>query len=103
MSSFAGHHAPRILLGVVAALVALTVAPMPAQVSTQLLFGGLMTLMVLTVVLAVAIFSHNRKLCERCISSVPLNASAVASKYSARFRVAHFFERKLFALAYLAV
>ena len=102
MSGFVGHHAPRILLGVVGVLVVLTVAPMPPEVSAQLLFGLLMTLMVLTMVLAVAIFSHNRKLCERCIRSVPLNASAVASRYGARFRVAHFFERKVFAGLYLA-
>jgi hypothetical protein len=101
MSTFIGHYAPRVLLGVVASLVFLTVAPIPAGVSAQIVFGALLVLMTLTLVLAVAIFSHNRRLCERCIRSVPLNASAVASKYKARFRIAHYFERRAFAAAYL--
>src|SRR5205814_4149611 len=47
--------------------------------------------------------AHNRRLCARCIAALPLDASAVADRYALRFRVAHLFESKLFALGYLAV
>jgi hypothetical protein len=48
------------------------------------------------------VFAHNRGLCERCIASLPLDASTVAARHAVRFRVAHLFERKRFAAAYLA-
>jgi hypothetical protein len=99
MSRFVGHYAPRLLIAVVAILILQTLMPMAPPFIAWL---GLMVLLVLVLVLAASIFSHNRGLCERCIASVPLDASAVAVRYSTRFRVAHLFERKLFGVCYLA-
>jgi hypothetical protein len=60
-----------------------------------------MVVLAAVVFLAISIFAHNRHLCERCIASLPLDAATVARRYAMRFRVAHLFERKLFALCYL--
>jgi len=48
------------------------------------------------------VFAHNRGLCERCIASLPLDASTVAARHAVRFQIAHLFEGKRFALCYLA-
>jgi hypothetical protein len=99
MSRVLGHHAPRLLAGLVAILIALTLIPgIPPSIAVPILLASL----VAAVVLGGSIFSHNRGLCERCIASMPLEATAVAGRYSARFRVAHFFEHKLFAFGYVA-
>jgi len=100
MGRIVGHYAPRLLLGIVATLVVLTLVPaaadlVPWPASLALLTGA--------VLLGVSLVAHNRRLCERCIAALPLDASLVASRYRVRFRVAHLFESKLFALGYLAV
>src|ERR1041385_4428526 len=93
-----GHYAPRLLIALVAVLVTLTVVPIiPEEVFWQVLLG----LLVLGAVLAASIFSHNGRLCERCIAALPLEASAMAGRRKLQFRVAHLFERKVFAGAYL--
>jgi hypothetical protein len=97
MSRIAGHHAPRALVGVVLILILLTL--FPAFVSWQLLAA----MLVIAVMLALSVFAHNRGLCSQCIGSLPLDAPAVATRYSARFRVAHLFERKIVAYGYLGV
>jgi uncharacterized protein (DUF58 family) len=91
-----GHYAPSLLVAVVAVLIALTLVPPLA--SWQLLAA----LFTLAAVLGIAIVSHNRGLCERCIASLPLDAAAAAHRHPVRFRVAHLFERKSVAAGYLA-
>jgi hypothetical protein len=93
-----GHYAPWLLVAFVGLLIALTVAPilrayLPWYVSALLLTGA--------VALGLAILAHNRQLCERCIAALPLDASATAARYAVRLRVAHLFERRLFAVCYL--
>jgi hypothetical protein len=78
----------------------LTLAPALALIVP---WEALALLFAAVVLLAVAIFAHNRRLCELCIASMPLDASTVASRYALRFRVAHLFEQKPFAFGYLGV
>jgi hypothetical protein len=99
MSRTIGHYAPWFLITVLGALVVLTLVPV---VSSYVAWQFLMALLAVTVFLAFPMLAHNRRLCERCIASMPLDASSVASRYSVRFRVAHAFARKLFAFCYLA-
>ncbi len=95
-----GHYAPWLLAGLVGAVVALALVPAAfSAVPWPVLLG----LLVAALVLGVSVPVHNRRLCERCIGSLPLNASGTAERYALRFRVAHLFEHKLFALGYLAV
>src|SRR2546423_7127280 len=99
MSRFVGHYAPWFLATLVSALIALTLVP---AASSFVPWQAMVALLAVAVFLGISILVHNRRLCERCIASLPLDASTVASRYAIRFRVAHLFERKLFALCYLA-
>jgi len=98
MSRIAGHYAPWLLGALVAGLTALTLVPdalavVPWPVLAALLVGALY--------LGLSILAHNRGLCERCIASLPLDAARVADRYALRFRVAHLFDRRAFAVCYL--
>jgi hypothetical protein len=98
MSRTAGHYAPWLLAAVLGGLIVLTIAPalsaaVPWPVPLAVLVGA--------GYLGLCVFAHDRRLCERCIASVPLDASRVAARYGTRFRVAHLFERRALALAYL--
>jgi hypothetical protein len=100
MSRIIGHYAPWLLATLVGVLIALTLVPafadfVPWQVMV-LVFAAV-------VLLAVAIFVHNRRLCDLCIAAMPLDASTVASRYAVRFAVAHLFEQKGLAFGYLGV
>ena len=99
MSRIVGHYAPTLLATLVGALIVVTLVPAAAAYAT---LPVLALVAVATVGLAASIFAHNRRLCERCIAAMPLDAGAVAGRYAVRFRVAHLFERRLFALCYLA-
>ena len=102
MSRTAGHYAPWYLAALLSGLIVLTVVPEWADlVPWPVLAGALLAVLVAAVYLALCVFAHNRRLCERWIGSVPLDASRVASRYGLRFRVAHLFERKAPAIAYL--
>ena len=95
-----GHFAPWLLAALVAALIVLTL--LPADL-VPVAWPILLLVLVGAVLLGVSVLVHNRRLCERCIAALPLDASRVASRYRHRFRVAHLFERKLFAVCYLVV
>ena len=100
MSRIVGHYAPWLLVTLVGALIVLTLVP---AVSSYVAWQVLMMVLVAVIFLAVSMFAHNRHLCARCIASVPLDAPNAAARYALRFRVAHVFERKLYALGYLTV
>jgi hypothetical protein len=103
MSRTAGHYAPWLLAALLGGLVVLTVAPaLSAAVPPAVLLVVLLVALVAAGYLALCVFAHNRRLCERCIAAVPLDASRVAARYGLRFRVAHLFERPALAIAYLA-
>jgi hypothetical protein len=99
MSRIVGHYAPWLLTALVGALIVVTLVPAAAG---HLGWEVLALAFIAVVFLALSLFAHNRHLCERCIASVPLDASATAGRYAFRFRVTHLFERRLFAVCYLA-
>jgi hypothetical protein len=98
MSRIIGHYAPWFLAILVGALIALTLLP---AVASFVPWQAQVVLLAVAVFLGLSILAHNRRLCERCIASLPLDASTVADRYAVRFRVAHLFESRLFALCYL--
>jgi hypothetical protein len=103
MSRTAGHYAPWFLAALLGGLVVLTVVPaLAAAIPPAVMLGALLVALVAAGYLAACVFAHNRRLCERCIASVPLDASRVADRYGLRFRVTHLFERRALAVAYLA-
>jgi hypothetical protein len=99
MSRIVGHYAPWLLATLVGSLIVLTLVP---AVSAVVAWQILVLLLAAAVFLGLSILVHNRRLCERCIAALPLDAAAVAGRFAVRFRVAHLFESKLFALCYLA-
>jgi hypothetical protein len=98
MTRFVGHYAPWLLATVVGSLIVLTVVPGLASLVPWQALG---VLLLVALALGISILAHNRQLCERCISALPLDASTVASRSTIRFRVAHLFESKLLAVCYL--
>lgn len=94
-----GHHAAGILIGAVVAVVALPVLPLP----------GLLVLTVPAALFGVVILSwllmrqHDRRLCEMCMLSMPLNAAEQASRYKRRFWMAHTGAEPRFMVPYLVV
>ena len=94
-----GHYAPWLLTALLWLLIAMTLVPV---VTSYLPGSVLLGLFAVALVLAYSVFAHNRGLCERCIASLPLDASTVAARHGVRFRIAHLFERRRFAVGYLA-
>ena len=99
MRRIIGHYAPWLLATLVGGLIVLTLVP---AVAGFVPWPVPLILIPLAVFLGLSIIVHNRHLCERCIAALPLDAGTVASRYGARFRVAHLFESRVFALGYVA-
>lgn len=94
-----GHFAPEILCASIVGAIVLGVhAP-----------GGILALtapvalMTLVVVSWLCMRRHDRRLCEQCMSSMPLNAAEHAAKYQRRFWMAHTGSERRFLIPYLAV
>src|SRR5437763_16063724 len=98
MRTAIGHYAPWFLSVVIGALVVLTLLP---AVFAAVPWEVLMALLPLAVAAGGYILDHNRRLCERCIGAMPLDASTAAGRHPRRFRAARLFEKKLFGLGYL--
>jgi hypothetical protein len=100
MSRIVGHYAPWLLTVLVGALITATLVPAAVAWTP---WQALLLAEAAVVLVALAMFAHNRRLCDRCLAAVPLDAPEVASKYGFRFRIAHLFERKLYAFGYLGL
>ena len=98
MVRIVGHYAPWLLGVLVSALTVLTLVPDAVDVP----WPALVPLLGAAIALGLSILVHNRRLCERCIAALPLDATATAARYGRRFRVAHLFQHRLFALGFVA-
>ena len=95
-----GHYAPQLLSGAILVAIALGIRPMdPSPVYT------LGTVGVLVFVLVTWLFmrQHDRRLCEKCAASMPLNAAESAARHQRRFWVAHAGNRPMIVIPYLVV
>jgi hypothetical protein len=101
MAAWWGHRASTLLIGAILAAVVLRLHPLPA--------GTLLSIMVPLGVMALVITSwllmrqHDRRLCESCMGTMPLNAAEVAARRTRRFRVTHLGSNKVLVIAYLVV
>jgi hypothetical protein len=90
-----------MLIGAILCAIALRLHPLPA--------GSVISLMVPIGVMALVITSwllmrqHDRRLCESCMGTMPLNAAEVAAKRRRRFAVTHLGSNKPLVAAYLIV
>jgi hypothetical protein len=93
-----GHYAPELMMASIAAITALGLFPPPG------LFMYTLPLAVFAFVLATWLMlrAHDRRLCEHCVSSMPLNPSETAARYKRRFWVAHNGTEARYVIPYLA-
>jgi hypothetical protein len=94
-----GHQGARLLIAAIIGSITLRLRPPPA--------GTALSLMVPVAVMALVITSwllmrqHDRRLCEACMRTMPLNASEQAARQVSRFRVTHLGSNKLLVVGYL--
>jgi hypothetical protein len=99
MSDVLGHHANEILIVSIVAVVALGLFPLPG------LFRFTVPLALFGVVLLswLLMRQHDRRLCEQCLLSMPLNPSEKAGRLKRRFWMAHTGSEPRFLIPYLVV
>jgi hypothetical protein len=90
-----------VLIASIAAAIGLGVYPPPAGTSLALLLPVLLFGLVIFSWLLMR--DHDRRLCEFCVSSMPLDAAEIASQLHRRFTLAHLGERRQLVVGYLIV
>jgi hypothetical protein len=81
-----GHRAPQLLNAAILGAIALGVRPLtptPLTILTAVVLLGFV------IVTWLFMRQHDRRLCERCAASMPLNAAEHAARFNRRFRLAH--------------
>lgn len=94
-----GHFAPEVLCATIVAAVVLGVRP-PSGALTVTLPVALMTLVVASWLM---MRRHDRRLCEQCMASMPLNAAERALRYQRRFWLSHAGTEPRFLVPYFVV
>lgn len=94
-----GHHACDILIAAIVAVVVLPVLPL----SGLLLLTVPLGLFAIVITSWVLMRQHDRRLCELCMVSMPLNPAEQAARYRRRFWMAHTGAEPRFLLPYLVV
>jgi hypothetical protein len=99
MADRLGHHANEILIVSILAVVAVGLFPLPG------LFAFSVPIAMFGVVLLswLLMRQHDRRLCEQCLLSMPLNPSQQAVRYKRRFWMAHTGSEPRFLIPYLVV
>ncbi len=94
-----GHYAGQVLIAAILAVVGLRFYSLPAL---SMLVASFVVICV--VLLAwLLLRQHDRRLCERCVRSLPLNPSEDAVRLRRRFWVAHTASEPRFLIPYLIV
>jgi hypothetical protein len=95
-----GHYAPQLLSGSILLVIAIGFRPyalgLPALVASTLL-------LLFVLVTWLQMRDHDRRLCERCARSMPLNAAEHAARYQRRFWLTHAGSNPRLLVPYLAV
>lgn len=95
-----GHYAPALLSGSILLVIVLGFQPHAIGLPT-LLATILLLLFVLMTWLQMR--DHDRRLCERCAGSMPLNAAEHAARYQRRFWLVHTGSNPRWLVPYLVV
>lgn len=99
LSARFGHHAGRLLIASIIAVVAVGLHPLP----DMFLFTVPLVLFAFVIVAFLAMRAHDRRLCEQCAAHIPLNPAARAKKLERRFWMAHTGSEPRFLVPYLVV
>jgi hypothetical protein len=94
-----GHHAPGLLIVTICVVIALGFRPVFGVLGLALSFA------IVSVVLGswLTLRRHDRSLCERCLSAMPLNPSEQAKRQRRRFWMSHTGADKRFMVPYIVV
>jgi hypothetical protein len=95
-----GHYAPQLLSGSILLIIALGFRPHGVGLPTLL---ASLLLLVFVLLTWLQMRDHDRRLCERCASSMPLNAAAHAARYQRRFWLVHTGSNPRLLVPYLLV
>jgi hypothetical protein len=95
-----GHYAPQFLSVAILSAIALGIRPMAATPLTALVTVALLVFVLVTWGF---LRQHDRRLCESCARSMPLNAAQAAAKCQRRFWLAHTGSNPRVVIPYLAV
>jgi hypothetical protein len=101
MAAWWGHRAANVLIGAIFAAIALRLHPLAAGSMLSLLAP--VSVMVLVITSWLLMRQHDRRLCESCMSTMPLNAAEVAARRRMRFQVTHLGSNKALVVSYLIV
>ena len=96
-----GHWGAQILVVSIMAAIALGVSPPPPD--NPLALEGPLALFVLVLASWGFMRKHDRRLCESCMASLPLNASQTAARYRRRFAIAHLGSDLRITVLYLVI
>jgi hypothetical protein len=96
-----GHWGAGILIASTVAAIGLGVRPLPAGTPIALLVPLL--LVTLLVFSWIRMREHDRRLCEFCVQSMPLDAAEIAERMHRRFSVAHLGQRRELVLLYMTI
>ena len=96
-----GHWGAQILMASIMAAIVLGVRPLSPE--NPLSLEAPLLLFVVVLGSWGLMRKHDRRLCESCMSTLPLNASQTAARYGRRFAIAHLASNMRFTVAYLVV
>ena len=94
-----GHWGAQILIGSIAAAIALVVRPLPPENPFSVILP--VSLFAFVIGSWLLMRQHDRRLCESCMASMPLNAAELSLRYRRRFAVAHLASNRPLMIAYL--
>lgn len=94
-----GHFGPVLLSASIVAVILMGLRPLEGPLALS------MPVLLLAFVLAswLLMRQHDRRLCEQCAASMPLNPAELASRYGRRFWLAHAGSQPRVVVPYLAV
>ena len=96
-----GHWGAQILVASILGAIALVLRPPPP--GNPLSLEAPIALFFFVLASWGFMRQHDRRLCESCMSTLPLNASEVAVRYRRRLALAHFGSNLKFTVVYLVV
>jgi hypothetical protein len=94
-----GHYSPELLVTSIGGAIIVGIRPLPGAA------GYIVPIVLMAFVLAswLVMRRHDRSLCERCVTSMPLNPSKLASHYKWRFWMSHTGAERRFLIPYMVV
>ena len=95
-----GHHAPELLIASIGLAIIIAFHPIGGLYTSALISIALMVFVVATWLI---LRKHDRRLCEHCMASMPLNPSEQAKRYKRRFWMAHTGSERRFMIPYMVV